>query len=354
MSAPPPHYGGSPPPQPQGGYYQPPPEKSQYGPPQGGYPPPPGGPGTPGSGAGQPYYPPPPQQGLQHQHSFPPPPPGQQGYHPPPNAGPHHPPPVTQQAFDPGRQSVPPTPQPTNTPSTTTITDTVGSFNGGSYRIDHRDCNTLLTLQLAHGCPVEAKPGAMVAMSPSVTLKGQVKFSLKKMFAGGEMTQSTYTGPGELLLAPAALGDIVPIRLDGQQTWSVGKDAMLCVTQGVHKDYKSQGLGKAMFSGEGLFVYKVSGQGILFVTSLGAIIQKNMAPGEQYIVDNDHLVAWNCKYTIERVASGGIISGMAASEGLVCRFTGTNTVLGPGTVFIQTRNPTAFGAWIASHMGGGQ
>lgn len=47
-----------------------------------------------------------------------------------------------------------------------------------------------------------------------------------------------------------------------------------------------------------------------------------MAPGEQYIVDNDHLVAWNCKYSIERVASGGIISSMAASEGLVCKFTG--------------------------------
>lgn len=116
----------------------------------------------------------------------------------------------------------------------------------------------------------------MVAMSPTITLKGSVKFSLKKLVAGGEMAQSTYTGPGELLLAPAALGDIVPIRLDGQQTWSVGKDALLCSTQGVTKDYKSQGFGKAMFSGEGLFVYKISGQGVLFVTSLGAIIQKNV------------------------------------------------------------------------------
>jgi len=134
---------------------------------------------------------------------------------------------------------------------------------------------------LAHGCPVTAKPGAMVAMTPTVTLKGSVKFSLKKMLAGGEMAQSTYTGPGELLLAPAALGDIVPIRLDGQQTWSVGKDAFLACTQGVVKDYKSQGLGKAMFSGEGLFVYKISGQGVLFVTSLGAIIQKNV--GYQFL-----------------------------------------------------------------------
>jgi hypothetical protein len=54
--------------------------------------------------------------------------------------------------------------------------------------------------------------------------------------------------------------------------------------------------------------------------------------GERYIVDNGHLVAWNTKYVLERVASGGIISGLAAGEGLVCKFTG------PGTVFLQTRN----------------
>ena len=37
--------------------------------------------------------------------------------------------------------------------------DDVGTFNGGSYRISHRDTNTILTLQLAMGCPITAKPG---------------------------------------------------------------------------------------------------------------------------------------------------------------------------------------------------
>ncbi|KAI5811740.1 tryptophan RNA-binding attenuator protein-like domain-containing protein [Peziza echinospora] len=327
-------YGPGQPPQQQ---FSPPPPQAQFSPP----------PGQPGMNQQQ-YYPPPPVQQQ-----------GAQGYAPPPG----HPgspgsqqnrssiqQPIHNAAFNPAQQGPPPA-APAPAPQAqggNVVSDTLGSFNGGSYRIDHRDCNTLLTFQLAHGCPVFGKPGSMVAMSASVTLKGSVKFSFKKLVAGGEMTQSTFTGPGELLLAPPALGDIVPIRLDGQQTWSVGKDGLLAYTQGVVKDFKSQGLGKAMFSGEGLFVYKVSGQGVLFITSLGAIIQKNMAPGEQYIVDNDHLVAWNCKYTIERVASGGIISSMTAAEGLVCKFTG------PGTVFIQTRNPTAFGAWIASHMAGGQ
>lgn len=40
--------------------------------------------------------------------------------------------------------------------------DDVGTFNGGSYRISHRDTNSLLTLQLAVGCPLTAKPGSAV------------------------------------------------------------------------------------------------------------------------------------------------------------------------------------------------
>ena len=155
-------------------------------------------------------------------------------------------------------------------------TDDVGTFNGGSYRISHRDTNSILTLQLAMGCPITAKPGVMIAMSPSITLKGAVKFSMKKLLIGGEMTHSTFTGPGELLLAPNTLGDISIMRLPGNETWNVGRDAFLACTQGVSKEYKNQGFSKAMFSGEGLFVYRMGGQGILWVSSFGAIIRKDV------------------------------------------------------------------------------
>jgi uncharacterized protein (AIM24 family) len=69
-----------------------------------------------------------------------------------------------------------------------------------------------------------------------------------------------------------------------------------------------------------------------------------LVEGEKYIVDNGHLVAWNTKYVMERVASGGIISGFASGEGLVCKFTG------PGTVFIQTRN--AVSPVVQANLGG--
>lgn len=116
----------------------------------------------------------------------------------------------------------------------------------------------------------------MIAMSPTVTLKGAIKFSMKKLIGGGEISTSSYTGPGEILFAPPFLGDITTLRMTGKEDWNVGKDAFLACTQGVSKDLKNQGFSKAMFSGEGLFVYKIGGIGILWLASLGAIVRKDV------------------------------------------------------------------------------
>ncbi|MCJ1307712.1 hypothetical protein MMC25_001360 [Agyrium rufum] len=391
-----------------GSYYPPPPETRSYQQPQQNYPPPPqefspppvnnyqSQHSTPPPINTSQYFPPPPAQSPPPQQSSSPPPP----LYAPPTS--QQPPQFARQArqssfskFSPPPQSAPPTQthfqfgneksrplspppaggavgsqhmyadaslapgqalddnNPANMPGgapgaahflgSSMTTDEVGTFNGGSFRISHRDTNSILTLQLAMGCPVTAKPGAMLGMTPTVTLKGAMKFSLKKIVIGGEIAHSTFTGPGEVLIAPPTIGDITAIRFTGKESWNVGRDAFLAATQGIVKDYKSQGIGKAMFSGEGLFVYRITGVGLLWVSSFGAIIRKDLQEGERYIVDNGHLVAWNCKYVMERAASGGIMSGVISGEGLVCKFTG------PGAIFIQTRQPAAFGVYMAQH-----
>lgn len=52
---------------------------------------------------------------------------------------------------------------------------------------------------------------------------------------------------------------------------------------------------------------------------------------------------------MERIntSGGGLFSGSATGEGLVCRFTG------PGDIYIQTRNPEALGQWIAAQVPAG-
>lgn len=183
-----------------------------------------------------------------------------------------------QASFNANRQSSMPggAPPPGHFTGAQATMDDVGTFNGGSYRISHRDSNTIVTIQLAMGCPLTVKPGAMIAMSPTITVKGDFKFSMKKLIARGQMSHSLFTGPGELLLAPSALGDVTNIRLAGSEHWNVGKDAFLAATQGVTKDYVSQNLSKAIFSGEGLFVYKLGGVGICWIQSMGAILRKDV------------------------------------------------------------------------------
>lgn len=118
------------------------------------------------------------------------------------------------------------------------------------------------------------------------------------------------------------------IPLDGNVEWKVGRGGFLAMSDGVIKETKSQGASKALFSGGGFFSEKFSGRGVLFVTSLGAIIQRQLKQGEQLIVDNGHLVAWTCPYSIER-ARGSLSSNIHSGEGLACRFTG------PGIVYLQ-------------------
>lgn len=102
------------------------------------------------------------------------------------------------------------------------------------------------------------------------------------------------------------------------------------------------GLGKAFFSGEGLFVTKLSGSGVAFITSLGAIHGVHLQAGQEYIIDNEHLVAWHASMTYKIENMGGMMTAMVSSEGKVCRFSG------PGTVYMQTRNPTALAAYMRS------
>jgi uncharacterized protein (AIM24 family) len=146
-----------------------------------------------------------------------------------------------------------------------------GNFHGGSYSITHRDTNAVLTLDLAQGTTIKAKPGAMIHMAGTIQLTGKINFSMRKMFTGGQMAESTYAGHGKVALAPTLFGDIVTLQIDGSSQWLIGKDAYLASTADVQKETKSQGIGKALFSGEDLFIYRVIGQGLVWLTSYGAV-----------------------------------------------------------------------------------
>ncbi|KDQ16637.1 hypothetical protein BOTBODRAFT_30557 [Botryobasidium botryosum FD-172 SS1] len=227
---------------------------------------------------------------------------------------------------------------------------TVGSFDGIKYRIDHRDSNSILTLTLTPGVgnEVRAKPGAMVAMDPRVSIEGKFKFSLSSFLSSSEVNFSHFKGAGDVLLAPEIWGDIVPITIYPNTSptangWNMSKASFLACTNGVKISPKIQNASKGFFSGEGFFVSQVDGHGVLFAQGLGAIIRHEVDAGKDWIVDNGHLVAWNCPYEVKPIqAAGGFFSRLGTEEGMVCRFTG------PGTIYLQTRNPETLRAWMTA------
>jgi uncharacterized protein (TIGR00266 family) len=220
-------------------------------------------------------------------------------------------------------------------------TDGQGSGRGYSYSILHQPAFSLAVLQLQPEQSIMAESGAMVSMSANVELQSQMKGGLLgalKRAAGGESAfVSTFTargGPGEVTLAPGAPGDIAAIELNNQ-TFFVQSSSYLAGDASLNVDTKWGGA-KSFFGGEGLFVLMVQGQGLLLVSSFGAIHRKTLQAGERYVVDTGHLVAWEgtTQYTL-RKAAAGFFRSMVSGEGIVAEFSG------PGEILIQTRNLAA-------------
>ena len=220
-------------------------------------------------------------------------------------------------------------------------TDGQGTGRGYSYSILHQPSFSLAVLQLQSEQSIMAEAGAMVSMSANVELQSQMKGGLLgalKRAAGGESAfVSTFTargGPGEVTLAPGTPGDIAAIELTNQ-TFFVQSSSYLAGDAGLNVDTKWGGA-KSFFGGEGLFVLMVQGQGLLLVSSFGAIHRKTLGPGERYVVDTGHLVAWEgtTQYTL-RKAAAGFFRSMVSGEGIVAEFSG------PGEILIQTRNLAA-------------
>lgn len=205
---------------------------------------------------------------------------------------------------------------------------------------------TTLRIDLQRGESFRAESGAMVSMSPSISLEatsaGRGLMGTLKAAVGGESLFATIftaaDGPGELILAPGAPGDIVELELRNE-TWFTQRGAYLAGDPQL--TLSAQGSIKAMISGEGLFLSKITGTGTLFVNSFGALYYRDLAPGERYIVDTGHVVAFpdTMAYTI-RKAARGLFSTLASGEGLVCEF------VGPGRLYMQTRNVSALARLI--------
>jgi uncharacterized protein (TIGR00266 family) len=190
----------------------------------------------------------------------------------------------------------------------------------------------------------------MLATSGDITfeakMQGGLMGSLKRAALGGEsLFMTTFTaGPsgGWVDCAANLPGDVAVRTISGEAGLNISRGSYLCSESTVQIDTKWGGF-KNLFGSEGGFLIHASGAGEVVVACFGALEKVSLAPGERYVLDTGHMVAYDpgVQMTL-RKASSGIVQTMKSGEGLVLEFTG------PGEVWTQTRNPSALISWLTT------
>lgn len=213
---------------------------------------------------------------------------------------------------------------------------------------------TVAQLTLQAGETVTCEVGAMIAMSNGFNVEttsrdrgggGGITKGLKRMFAGENFFLNHFTATASdqtLIIGPSLLGDIMHYPLTGG-TLVVQGSSWLASSAGIDIDATWQGLGKALFSGEGMFWVKCSGSGDLLLNSFGAIHRIDVR-GE-HVVDTGHIVAFEetLQFSIGK-ASKSLVGSFLGGEGLVCKFSGQ------GKLYCQSHNPPSFGKLLGPKL----
>ncbi len=215
------------------------------------------------------------------------------------------------------------------------------------YRILNQPAASALELSLNRGEQIISESGAMISMTPGFHLEttthtrngGGIFKGVKRLLVGESFFVSQFDAHQDnqmLVLAPALAGDIVRHRLDVGNL-IVQESSWLASTESIDFDISFQGLGKALFSSEGVFWIRCSGQGDIFLNSFGAIYEVEV--NGSHVVDTGHIVAFEdtLEFTLGK-ASSGWISSFTSGEGIITRFQGR------GKVYCQTHNPPNFGS----------
>ena len=192
--------------------------------------------------------------------------------------------------------------------------------------------------------------GSMVWMSPNMEMQtsaGGIGKAFGRMFSGESMFQNIYTargGPGMIAFASSFPGSIRAVDITPDRPVVVQKSGFLASEQGVELSIFFQKKGMAgLFGGEGFIMQKLSGHGTAFLEIDGSVVEYDLQPGQQIIVDTGNLAMCDATCTIDVQTVKGVKNVLFGGEGLF------NTVVtGPGRVVLQTMPISNFASSIAS------
>jgi uncharacterized protein (AIM24 family) len=127
-------------------------------------------------------------------------------------------------------------------------------------------------------------------------------------------------------------GQIKALNIGPGREMILQKSAFLAAQAGVNLDiHFNKRLGVGFFGGEGFIMQRLSGNGIAFVEIDGDLIEYELKPGQQLVVDTGNVAGFSPSVQMEIRQVPGAKNILFGGEGLF------NTVLtGPGRVWLQT------------------
>ena len=196
----------------------------------------------------------------------------------------------------------------------------------------------IVVCYLEDGEQMITEKGSMVWQSPNVKMEtsgGGLGKMFSKALSGESMFQNIYTaqgGPAMITFGSSFPGKIIPIEIAPGKEMILQKKAFLASESSVQLDiHFNKKLGAGFFGGEGFIMQKLSGNGIAFAEIDGELVEYDLAPGEQIVVDTGNVAGFEPGVSIDIRQVAGIKNKLLGGEGFF------NTVLtGPGKIWLQT------------------
>ncbi len=193
--------------------------------------------------------------------------------------------------------------------------------------------------QLEGGEKMITEGGGMSWMSPNMqmetTTNGGIGKAFGRMFSGERMFQNIYTaqgGSGMIAFASSFPGSIRAYEITPGQEMVFQKSTFLAGEAGVELSvFFNKKFSSGLFGGEGFIMQKISGQGIVFAEFDGHVVEYELQPGQQIVVDTGHLAAMTATCKMEVKSVPGVKNMLFGGEGFF------NTIIsGPGKIWLQT------------------
>lgn len=193
--------------------------------------------------------------------------------------------------------------------------------------------------QLEPGEKMITEGGGMSWMSPNMlmetTSNGGIGSMIGRMFSGEKAFQNVYTaqgGEGMIAFASCFPGSIRAFEIVPGQEMILQKSAFLAGEVGIEMSvFFNKKLGTGFFGGEGFIMQRISGQGTVFAEFDGHVVEYELAPGQQIVVDTGHLAAMTASCQMDIRSVPGVKNMLFGGEGIF------NTIItGPGRVWLQT------------------